>query len=352
MRGKTPADLPQFTGLRGIAACLVLLGHVRTPVGLTLDFAVVDPLAKFGIFGVDIFFVLSGYILCHVYADRLTSDQGIVWEFFAARFARIYPLHVVTLFLMLGAYSASALIGVAPTETSGYSLKAVVLSLLLVDEWFGVVAPNPSSWSISVEFANYLYFPFVIPALAPLRRWYLPVIIVGTIIIFLTDSRLLRGTTEFMMGCAAFYMARDWPLRRTMGLTGLLFLAPFALANYGGSTCYWFAALCFTGLVFLLSSGAADDFFGRVCASRPLVFLGDISLSVYLLQWFVWVGWKHLLARSPFFVDNPYAVSFAAVVSVIVASAISYYTFERPTRIWLRKRLVAPWSADSAIRQA
>ena len=62
--GKT--ELPQFMGLRGIAALLVLFFHVRTPVGVELTFGLADPFSAFGYLGVDIFFVLSGFILSHV----------------------------------------------------------------------------------------------------------------------------------------------------------------------------------------------------------------------------------------------------------------------------------------------
>lgn len=153
-----PADLPQLTGLRGLAAFLVLFGHLKTPEGMTLNFGIADPFATGGGFGVDMFFVLSGFIMCHVYADRLQANRGIIRQFFIARFARIYPLHLVTLFLMLGAYMVSVHTGVTPTEAKGYTFEATVLSLLLVSEWVGAVAPNPGSWSISVEFANYYSF--------------------------------------------------------------------------------------------------------------------------------------------------------------------------------------------------
>ena len=121
-----PADLPQLTGLRGLAAFLVLFGHLKTPEGVMLNFGLADPFSAFDGFGVDIF-VLSGFILCHVYANRLLAARGVLWEFYSARFARIYPLHLVTLFLMLGAYVVSMKVGVTPTESTGYTLGSTVL---------------------------------------------------------------------------------------------------------------------------------------------------------------------------------------------------------------------------------
>src|SRR6185437_11636585 len=153
--------LPQFTGLRGIAALLVLFFHVRTPQNIELHFGVLDAFSKFGFLGVDVFFVLSGFILSHVYGNTFVNgvNSEDLRTYGVARFARIYPLHLLTLLMMLGAYWFSLRVGVSPTETSGYSLEGLILSLLLINEWFGVVAPNPGSWSISVEFASYLVFP-------------------------------------------------------------------------------------------------------------------------------------------------------------------------------------------------
>jgi peptidoglycan/LPS O-acetylase OafA/YrhL len=337
-----PAELAQLTGLRGLAALLVLFGHLKTPEGMTLDFGIFDPFSRFGGFGVDVFFVLSGFILCHVYADRLLADRGVLREFFVARFARIYPLHVLTLVLMLGAHLVSLRAGVTPTEASGYTIDASLLSLLLVSEWVGAVAPNPVSWSISVEFANYLIFAVVILAMARFRRWSPFVIILCAVVLATIDDwRLARGVDEFIMGCAAFFCAREFTWRGMGWLSGPLFVAPFLLSAYGIYSQYWLVALCFAAVVFLLASGSRRDPFQRLCSSRPLVFLGDISLSVYLFQWFIWIGWKHVIAKTPPFAAHPYLMVLGAATTVIGVSVITHPAFERPTRTWLRKRLAA-----------
>lgn len=333
-------DLPQLTGLRGLAALIVLLGHLRTPEGLTLDFGLLDPFARFGGFGVDLFFVLSGYILCHVYATRMsTGIKPVLADYAVARFARIYPLHAATLLLMLGAGAAAAHMGTSPSA-SGYSVTSAVLSLLLVSEWVGAVAPNPSAWSISVEFANYLLFPWLVPVLARARRLAPLAVVAGAVLVALAgDWRLGRGIGEFMMGCAAFYAARDYPVRWGAWLSGPLFAAPFLLAGWTGDLPHWQVATCLTAAVLLLSRGAATDPFNRLCASRLMVFFGEISYSVYLLQWFIWVGWKHVLAKLPLFAAHPYLMVSAAALTIIAASSLSYYAFENPSRRWLRANL-------------
>lgn len=333
-------NLPQFTGLRGVAALLVLFFHVRTPENLELHFGFADAFSKFGMLGVDVFFVLSGFILTHVYGARFADgpNRAGLRAFGIARFARIYPLHVVTTFLMLGAYAMARHAGVEPTETSGYSWSGLLLGLALMQEWFGVVAPNPGSWSISVEFASYLIFPFFVgrmlklPAYAPLF-----VIVAGAFLVGHYDEvRLLRSVTEFVMGSAAYAAARRVDVRGLSWLAVAAFAAPFIASGAAGHELAGLAALCFAATMLLMSGRLRFEPFRALCGSGPLVFLGEISYSVYLLQWFVWIGWKHVLARTALFAAHPYLMVLCAAASLVLCSAVSYHFFEKPLRTWLR----------------
>src|ERR1700744_4959496 len=89
MSSSRPQDIPALTGLRGVAALWVVLFHMEleTPI----------PIIEKGYLGVDIFFILSGFILMHVYADRKEFNYN---EFVRARLARIYPLHMLSLVVL------------------------------------------------------------------------------------------------------------------------------------------------------------------------------------------------------------------------------------------------------------
>jgi peptidoglycan/LPS O-acetylase OafA/YrhL len=343
----TKSNLPQFTGLRGIAALLVLFFHLRTPNDLELYFGYFDAFSKFGYLGVDVFFVLSGFILSHVYGSVFATgvNASNLKSYGVARFARIYPLHAVTTFLMLGAYEVARRLGVQPTEATGYSWESTLLSLTLVQEWFGVVAPNPSSWSISIEFASYLIFPFLIgPILRTPKSWIFPLIIVAAIAVDATAShRVLRSMIEFLMGCAAFAAVKHYDSQRLGMLSAVAFVAPFIAAELVGFELPGITALCFTMVVFCLASEQSPDPFRRLCSTGPLVFLGIISYSVYLLQWFVWIGWKHVLARLPIFDAHPYLMIACAAATIIIVASVSYFYFESWARRGIRgmSRLIA-----------
>jgi peptidoglycan/LPS O-acetylase OafA/YrhL len=332
-------DLPQLTGLRGLAALLVLFYHVRTPQGHELSFGVVDAFSKFGSLGVDTFFVLSGFILGAVYGQMFARgyDSSALRAYGRARFARIYPLHFITLFLMLGAYAVALRVGVHPTETSGYGWRNLVLALLLVHEWIGIVAPNPGSWSISIELANYLIFPLLIMRPRVPAFWALLAIIVGAAVVeYFSDDRVFRSMTEFVMGYSAYRIATIYRPGASSALAGIAFVVPFVASGVVGRELPGLAAIGFTASMFLMS-GSVNEPFRIFCASRPLVFFGEISYSIYLLQWLVWIGWKHGLAKLPFFAAHLYAMVFFAATTVVLCAIPSYYFFEKPARAFLRR---------------
>lgn len=343
---QTKQDLPQFTGLRGIAALLVLFYHVRTPQGLELYFGVFDPFSKFGRLGVDVFFVLSGFVITYVYGQMFADgfDGRALRSFAVARFARLYPLHFVMLFVMLGVYAIALHAGVQPTETSGYSWEGLLLSFLLVQQWFHVVSPNPGSWSISVELANYLMFPLMALTLSlrlP-RHWPTFAIVIGAILLeTIVTEQVFRGMVEFIMGSAAYVQSTRFDPRRLSKLAGVVFVLPFVASYVVDRELPGLAAFCFAITMLLLCGRDMSVVsFRRLCSSKSIVFIGDISYSVYLLQWLVWVGWKHVLARLLLFAGHPYLMVSCVAGSLILCSIVSYYVIEVPSRKFLRDALM------------
>ena len=325
----------------------MLFYHVREPQGVNLHFGLLDPFSKFGWLGVDIFFVLSGFILTYIYGQVFANsfDGHALRSFAVARFARLYPLHFVTLFVMLGVYAIAVQVGVEPRETSGYTWEGVILGLLLVQKWVGVVAPNQSSWSISVELANYLMFPLLVLAnpFRSSRYWPAIAIVAGGILLELIAIHpVLRGMVEFVMGSAAYVQSTRFDPRGLSRLAGLIFVLPFVLFYFADREMAGLAAFCFAATMVLLCN-ADESFtsFRRLCSLKLLVFVGDISYSMYLLQWCVWVGWKHVLAKLPIFAEHPYLMVACAAASLILVSIPSYFIIEVPSRRFLRRALTS-----------
>ena len=172
------SDIPQLTGLRFLAAFSILFLHTViwcTPFNDTkVPLAIANAV---GIYGMPLFFVLSGFVIHYNYAV-LFRDQSLgsaSRNFFSARFARLYPLYFF--FLIFGSLSdfISNWLSWAPREFENYVFHTLTLTQswvyefsihdrLVLNHGFGL------AWSISTEFFFYLVYPFLVFAVLRIRR--------------------------------------------------------------------------------------------------------------------------------------------------------------------------------------
>ena len=162
-----PAARPTIdalTGLRGVAAMWIVLYHYAVQLRPFLpEIGVADPLIRQGHLAVDLFFVLSGFVLAYNYVDRLaTWDAREARRFIVLRLARIYPVHLATLLAVTLMVVAAQAAGAGDAmRADKYSAGDFVLNLLLVHAWVAepTLSWNYPSWSISPEMFAYLLFP-------------------------------------------------------------------------------------------------------------------------------------------------------------------------------------------------
>lgn len=170
--------LPSLTGLRFIAAMAVVISHViammlKAPGAPAIVNVLLQVLGSLSGAGMTLFFVLSGYVIHMNYSNSIGGPRGL-WKFFAARFARLYPLYFFFLCLDL-----SMKLGFHQFKVE--RLEALPFYLTLTQSWlyhpidgnalvyqYGLVPAV--SWSISTEWFFYLCFPFLCALIAPLRR--------------------------------------------------------------------------------------------------------------------------------------------------------------------------------------
>lgn len=159
------ARLDALTSLRFIAAATIVVHHARGYFGVPELWGAAFPLEL----GVSFFFVLSGFILTYVYPTLAWKD---VPRFWLARFARIWPAHVVAFVLLLVLLPSSDLL---PADT----VRTAIPNLLLVHAW----SPNTEyffsfngpSWSVSTELGFYALFPLLIVGLR--RAWAVKLVV-------------------------------------------------------------------------------------------------------------------------------------------------------------------------------
>lgn len=162
---------PALTGVRGVAALWVVIYHLQDVARTDPRFAPLTtvPLLREGFRGVDLFFLLSGFILFHVHAeDFRVPNWGATRAYAIARIGRVYPLNAAVLLMIIAL--CCALPGLH--DPASFTVPSVLQSLLLAQRWlmpdFGAI--NGPSWSLSVEILGYAAFPVLAWRLARTRR--------------------------------------------------------------------------------------------------------------------------------------------------------------------------------------
>jgi peptidoglycan/LPS O-acetylase OafA/YrhL len=345
---QTPPDLRALTTLRFLAALWVVLfaAWPHLDVGFT-------PIAVTkGYLGVEVFFVLSGFILSHVYLEqaghRRFSYRGFLW----ARIARVYPLHLITLFAMVGLGVAATAAGLS-VDASLTDWRALPAHLSLTHAWglAPLAAFNHPSWSISAEWFAYLSVPLF--AFVAWRLRERPWLAVGLAVLAaatlyagferfagfsLTEATFRWGALRivpcFALGCALYLVHRRAPIRHAGPVAlicGLGLLASASLDLWDPVT-----VLCAGGLI--LALGALSNEAAGPLASRTGVYLGEISYSIYMVCAPALLVATNLAARLAGVDDKRFhiIVWLAIVAAIPVAAMATYHLVERPARKALR----------------
>jgi peptidoglycan/LPS O-acetylase OafA/YrhL len=339
--------VPEIDGLRGVAACgVAFFSHINMLTG-----AKGGPLAgvpgfnwlySHGTSLVDLFFVLSGFVMCHVYADRQDSRMraGVTWrDYIVARLARLYPLHLLTLLLaaaLLAVPAVQATRSHLPYDAYHFGLNLVFLQRSGLEEYHSF---NISAWSLTAEMAAYLAFFAVVGALKRRIPEASMIVILIAILALLSgflNLYVTRGLVGFFSGALLWW---TWPsLKRIHGawLTIALvvtFWITFGLVGNGPAS-YLLASVLVWPLLMALSCRGS---LSTMLSSPPTQWLGRLSFSIYLLHLPVYYLRPVILGEPPLPPEHWAAANIVAVVAVLGLSHLSYLYFEVPTRDQLRR---------------
>src|ERR1700687_392473 len=164
MQRTTPVrpNVPSLTGLRFIAALLVVIFHFGKQHLSEAPTPLLN-IASGGYVSVGLFFVLSGFVLAYTYLDL---ERGVVRDrraFFIARFARIYPVYGVAMLVACVSYFTSALKSVPVNVAAADVGTSLGLGLLMLQAWTvkWIALINTPGWSLSAEIFFYLLFLFI-----------------------------------------------------------------------------------------------------------------------------------------------------------------------------------------------
>lgn len=337
--------IPSFDGFRGIAAIGVMLFHFNIfflPQSRLSDLV---PFLGRAYLSVDFFFLLSGFVMAHVYGRGLAANWRAHWARFAiARFARIYPLFFVTTLAMMIVFALSGkqILGVS------FSRGSAVLQPFLLQQWTSGLNWNYPSWSISTEAEAYFAFVFLA---GPLVRGKHPRLMAAFCVAILAGmsiaSRggslnhyhgfpaLLRALAEFFLGVLLYrsHSSDAGLLGKRAPVLAILFFALAVVTRFDFLVVGAFACLMLYGL-------NATSTFARLLNSRLLVAFGNWSYSIYLLH----VPTHYTVVAAFAASGNPVSnlglsgarlLSLATMLVVVGLSAANYKYFETPMRRWL-----------------
>ncbi|TQN41491.1 peptidoglycan/LPS O-acetylase OafA/YrhL [Blastococcus colisei] len=202
-------EIRGLTGLRLVAALWVVAHHywLFAPAQPWLrHLEPVRPLLESGWLGVDLFFVLSGFVLAHNYVTVLGSRPGVraAVEFYWARLSRIWPIWMVVLGVVTAGLVVKQLGAVGAAESvSRIDAPTMLRQVLLVQVWdrpdYSATGPVGPGWSLSAEWLAYLFFPVVVLVLYRLRGCRATVL----------GALALAAVTPFVYGCLALG-SHDW----------------------------------------------------------------------------------------------------------------------------------------------
>jgi peptidoglycan/LPS O-acetylase OafA/YrhL len=329
---------PEIDGLRAIAVAVVLLFH--------LDLAGMDA----GFIGVDIFFVISGFLITSILMQDLGRDRFSLLQFYRKRALRILPPLLLVLVVVLGMAVLLLLPGELLVVAQAARATLAFGSNIYFWSSFDYFTPDAKenallhTWSLGVEEQFYLVVPVLLWAL---YRWFRP----GLIPVMGATVALSFGLGLWMtaaMPKAAFYLlpARYWELgagamlalfalrlrlaaglKQGLGLGGLCLIgAGLVLIRpdeaFPGLKALWPVL----GALAVIAAGG-KTVSGAVLATKPLVFLGRISYSLYLWHWPLIVFWK--MQTGP--VLSGLAQLGLGLAAVALASFSTFF-FETPFR--------------------
>ena len=341
---------PDIDGLRAVAVLMVVFNH------LGLRFSG-------GFVGVDVFFVISGYLIGSMILGEMDSGTFTVIGFYERRVRRIFP----ALLVVLAASCAAAWRGILPTEIEDFA-KALIASLFCVSNllflqqkggYFAIpdhLRALLHTWSLAVEEQFYIVFPVL---LLGLRRWFpgrfriaiaglaLTSLAVAEIVVF-RDARSaffqspLRAW-EFLTGVLIGRISEN----TTGGLNGLRERWQREAASAAGLMLIVLPGLFYSvltrfpglaaippcaGAALVIAAGEnGDSLVGRMLSWRPVVFIGLISYSLYLWHWPI-AWFEDRIFRTLPVLKAGTPVKLLVLAASLATATLSWWFVERPFR--------------------
>jgi peptidoglycan/LPS O-acetylase OafA/YrhL len=345
-----PGYIPQFDGLRGLAILSVLIGHSGF-----LEALPHAGMLEYTRFGVDLFFVLSGFLITGILTDSKGS-QHYFRNFYARRALRIWPLYYLVLFV---AFVVAPLFApsMRPTAVSVWPAFVFYVQNIVFAHRSTYPFGLGATWSLAVEEQFYLTWPVLVFLLKKRTLAIVSVLLVVMslslrfsfhfhgaplgFVHFFTLSRL--DSIAFGSLAALWLRSPSCTLVRWrthayqflgFGMAGTI-LARVLMHRNSSIVGYTFLAFTFTGLLGIsLASDPRSSLLGRSLSAGWLRYIGRISYGIYLLHYPLFILWARFIGSLGFYQTHKLAGNLAGFAGQIalaaLAASISWRFFEEP----------------------
>lgn len=378
-----PKNIPYITTLtplRGIAALLVVIFHSNLMLETFLPPGITGIVGQ-GWLWVDFFFILSGFIMLYVYGNSFEKavNKSNFTKYFWARFARVYPLNLITLAvaLILAIYIRSIADGLDPFFQAMLDPWAAPASLVFLQgmHLFDAAPLNTPSWSLSTEWWMYMIFPFLVPFFSTLKRNGIALILLVLVFAYLAliyligpisgpfgGSNTLNLVADFgFLRCMVGFVLGMWIHQLFKGNTGKSFFEKdfvFIFSFVAILVCMHFQVHEMITLIFfcttILSATYNHGEIKKFLDTKPLQRLGDWSFSIYMTHvLIIYVFWiveiredpkyfadiRALFTKAPDYTQGLISLLILVTTTMII-SWLTYKFVEIPSREYLKKKLV------------
>ena len=344
----------QITFTRFIAAVAIVILHFGELV-YPFNKNVLDPFIAHINLGVSYFFILSGFVMIIAYFNKQKQEINRT-SYYINRFARIFPLYLFALFLVVVLYAAS-----------GYEIKLrdVVLASLGIHAWYppSSFTLNFPGWSLSVELFFYALFPFLLNRIYTkfsLRKVALIIIVIWLLSQIFINAALVTPFYKGELSNSYFFLFYFPLLHLNQFLVGNLAGLYVMLLHKGKGRNYDFVilsilllfvalikvdlnvtyhngllAVLFVPLIVLITLNRG--YITRLFSKRAFIFLGEISFGIYILQYPVYLFCIKVFESAG--IQNKALIFYLYLVFLIIVSALCYRYIEVPARNKIKEAL-------------
>jgi peptidoglycan/LPS O-acetylase OafA/YrhL len=340
---------------RGIAAYCIVIFHYRifyNPNINTTSFEknnqpfynILFPAYEFGWISVQFFFVISGFIFYYLYLKQISNKKISFKEFFILRFSRLYPLHFITLNIVLILYLTFKLLDLELFSFSEINIKHYILNILLISNWGfeNQASFNTPSWSISIEVMLYILFFFISKSNVRIFFSTAYLLLFG-IFIFYFNKLIGYGIFCFFIGGFTYLVIEkinNYKIKEinVIFLFSIIFIsAIFLIKNYKITEIHFkilMLTIIFPTLIIILF------FYQKINKKigKKISLIGDISYSLYLIHLPIQILIFGILKFNNIKLDFNSKFYFLYYIIIVTAiSSLSYFYFERPIQKFFRR---------------